>query len=90
MNKSQSPNFKNGKYHNLSFTPTMAKGDSFLRILKEQLHKPKTVVPSYTIPSVITLISLILIKDGSLGRIFHGIIGGDHRFHQRDGLLQQV
>lgn len=54
MNKSQSPNFKNRKYHNLSFTPTMAKGYSFLRILKEQLHKPKTVVPSYTIPSIIT------------------------------------
>ena len=40
-----SPNYKNGKFHNLNFTPELTEGYSMWRVLKETIftkNKPKT------------------------------------------------
>lgn len=37
--KYDSPNFKNGKFHNLSYTPKLAEGYNFFDVLKDMLFK---------------------------------------------------
>lgn len=47
-----SPNYKDGKFHNLNFTPDLAEGETYFRILKKVLfekdkrNKPKDRIPS--------------------------------------------
>lgn len=48
----QSPNYKDGKFHNLSFTPDLTEGETYFRIIKKVLfekdkrNKPKERIPS--------------------------------------------
>ena len=48
----QSPNFKNGKFQNLSHTPTLAEGHSWFKVLYEAYfknkprHSPTDIIPS--------------------------------------------
>lgn len=48
----QSPNYKEGKFHNLSFTPDLTEGETYFRIIKKVLfekdkrNKPKDRIPS--------------------------------------------
>ncbi|HTN07253.1 MBL fold metallo-hydrolase [Agriterribacter sp.] len=51
---SQSVNYKNGSFQNLSETPVMAKDSSWLKVIKESLNRPKTIRPSHPLPSVKT------------------------------------
>ncbi len=47
-----SPNYKEGKFHNLSFTPDLTEGETYFKIIKKVLfekdkrNKPKDVIPS--------------------------------------------
>lgn len=47
-----SPNFRDGKFQNLTFTPDLAEGETYLKVLKKVLfekakrNKPKDVIPS--------------------------------------------
>lgn len=61
----QSPNFKNGKFQNLSKTPTLAEGHSWFKVLYQAYIKNKPrQYPTYTIPSVKTdLLNLPADKD---------------------------
>lgn len=61
----QSPNFKNGKFQNLSTTPTLAEGHSWLKVLYLAYIKNKPrQYPTDTIPSVKTdLLNLPADKD---------------------------
>lgn len=58
----QSPNFKNGKFQNLSYTPTLTEGHSWFKVLYEAYIKSKPRhYPTDRIPSVKTdLLSLPL------------------------------
>lgn len=58
-----SKNYKNGSFQNLSSTPTMAPGVSFIRILKDMLRRPKSVRPQHIIPSVKTDLKLLFSKE---------------------------
>lgn len=51
----QSPNFKNGKFENLSLTPTLAEGHSYLNVIYNSYfkHKPRHY-PNDTLPSIKT------------------------------------
>lgn len=51
---SQSPNYKNNVFQNLSHTLTLAENSSFLKIAKQQFNKNKNVEPSSEIPFVKT------------------------------------
>ncbi len=50
----QSPNYKNGAFHNLSETPVMAGDSSWLKIIKESLTRPRTIRPPGPLPSIKT------------------------------------
>jgi L-ascorbate metabolism protein UlaG (beta-lactamase superfamily) len=47
-----SPNYKDGKFHNLNFTPDLTEGETYLRIIrkvlfeKDKRNKPKDRIPS--------------------------------------------
>lgn len=49
----QSPNYKDGKFQNLSFTPDLTEGETYFRIIKKVLfekdkrNKPKDRIPSH-------------------------------------------
>lgn len=59
----QSKNYKNGSFRNLSSTPTMAPDVSFIRILKDMFRRPKSVRPQHIIPSVKTDLKLLFSKE---------------------------
>ncbi|AWI26163.1 MBL fold metallo-hydrolase [Flavobacterium pallidum] len=48
----KSPNYRDGKFQNLSFTPDLAEGETFFKVLKKVLfekdkrNKPTTILPS--------------------------------------------
>jgi L-ascorbate metabolism protein UlaG (beta-lactamase superfamily) len=49
----KSPNFKEGQFQNLSFTPDLAEGVSYFRVLKEFIFdQSKRIKPETTLPSV--------------------------------------
>jgi len=51
----KSPNFKDGQFQNLSFTPDLAEGVSYFTVLKEFIfNKSKEVKPGSRLPSVKT------------------------------------
>jgi L-ascorbate metabolism protein UlaG (beta-lactamase superfamily) len=49
-----SDHYKNGKFFNLSPTPTLAKGKSMATVLLERINRPRSVTPSAPLPSVKT------------------------------------
>lgn len=51
---SNSPNYKNGSFQNLSPTAVMREGASYPKMMKEFLNKPKDTIPPKEIPSVKT------------------------------------
>lgn len=51
---SNSDNYKNGSFQNLSATPVMSADASFFRLMKGFLQRPKNVVPPHPLPSVKT------------------------------------
>src|SRR3546814_208423 len=59
----QSKNYKNGSFQNLSSTPTMAPDVSFISILKDMFRRPKSVRPQHMIPSVKTDLKLLFSKE---------------------------
>jgi L-ascorbate metabolism protein UlaG (beta-lactamase superfamily) len=50
----QSPNYKNGSFHNISHTPVMAEDSSFWKTLKSYLNKPTDTKPPVALPYVKT------------------------------------
>lgn len=52
-----SPQYRHGSFQNLSVTNAMAEDASFIKTLKEFIHKPKEARPSSIIPSVKTQLS---------------------------------
>lgn len=50
----QSPNYKNGSFHNLTHTPVLAEDSSFWKTLKAYFNKPADTRPPRPIPSVHT------------------------------------
>jgi L-ascorbate metabolism protein UlaG (beta-lactamase superfamily) len=50
----QSPNYRNGSFHNLHHTPVMAEDSSFWKTLRSYASKPKTSRPSTPLPFVKT------------------------------------
>jgi len=50
----KSPNYKDGAFQNLSSTPTLLEGASYLKLIKAMLTRPKTVEPPSPMPSVQT------------------------------------
>ncbi len=50
----KSPNYKDGSFQNLSFTPVMSEGSSSWQILRDYLAKSKENEPSKLIPSIKT------------------------------------
>jgi L-ascorbate metabolism protein UlaG (beta-lactamase superfamily) len=48
----KSPNYKEGKFHNLTFTPDLTEGETYLRVIKKVLFgKDKRNKPTDSIPS---------------------------------------
>ena len=47
-----SPQYKNGKFSNQSFTPDLAEDATMWKVLKAYRRKPKTVKPPFPIPAV--------------------------------------
>lgn len=55
MNKHDSPNFKNGKFHNLSYTPSLTEGYTMLRVIRENfLKREPHRTPLHIIPTMKT------------------------------------
>ncbi len=49
----RSPNFKNGKFQNISFTPDLTEGVTYTKVLKEFIfERSKRLVPKVEIPSI--------------------------------------
>lgn len=49
----KSPNYKNGQFQNLSFTPDLAEGVSYFKVLREFIFdKSKRIKPATVLPSV--------------------------------------
>jgi len=50
----QTANYRDNSFENLSYTPMMAEGTSFSKMMRDFINKPKSAVPSYVVPSVTT------------------------------------
>src|SRR5215831_1863180 len=47
-----SPNYRNGVFQNLSYTPSLVKGANFMKIMWRFWRKPKNATPPKPLPSV--------------------------------------
>ena len=67
MRMKESPNFRDGKFHNLSHTPTLVEGYSYTGVIYINFFKPKPRnVPKDTIPTVKTDLKSLSIHDDIL------------------------